>query len=139
VPGGPAIDGTAAGAMGVLRHVRRDLHLAALGYELSGVVAFVGSHRDPLLSRDLLEHEQRRIPFRRPVGLQQLGLGDQPVAVLNQQISAVAQFGFFAAAFAGQLGIRVGGGLVAVIGPFLAMEVYRRIAGIVRIVVLRGC
>ena len=57
VPGSSAINGTATRAIGVLRYMRCDVHLAALGYKISGVVALVGSYRDALLSRDLLDHQ----------------------------------------------------------------------------------
>jgi len=39
------------------RYVRCYVHLAALGYKISGVVALVGSYRYPLRSRDLLDHQ----------------------------------------------------------------------------------
>jgi hypothetical protein len=119
VAGGSGIDGASAGSIGVLRDVRCCVHPATLGYKFSGVVALVGSHRYLLRSRDLLDHQQRRIPLRCPVGLQQLGVCDQPVAVLDEQIPTVAQFRFSASAFASQFGIRIGGGFMRVIGPAL--------------------
>src|ERR1700748_334410 len=117
--------------------MRRCVQLAALGYKISGVVALISSHGDPLLARDLFEHQQRRVPFRCSVGLQQLSICDQPIAVLDEQVSTVAQFCFLATAFTCQLSIRVGCGFVRVIGSLLAMKVNRRIAGIVWIVLSR--
>ena len=103
--------------------MRGCVQLAALGYKTSGIVALIGSHCHPLLGRDLFDHQQRRISFRRAIGLQQLGICDQPVAVLDEQISAVTQLCFFASAFAGQLRVRVGVGFVSVIGSLFAVAV----------------
>src|ERR1700745_4318360 len=100
--------------------------LPALGYKTSGVVALIASHCLPLLGMDLFDHQQRRISFRCAIGLQQLGVCDQPVAVLDEQISAVTQLGFFAIAFASQLRVRVGVGFVSVIGSLFAVKVHAR-------------
>src|SRR4051812_46720550 len=65
---------------------------ACLPLQESGVLVRGGAkgNRPTKLRKTRLSRgAKRRIPFRRPVGLQQLGLGDQSVAVLNQQISAV--------------------------------------------------
>src|SRR5215831_14897651 len=55
-----------------------------------------------------------------------------PCAVLHQQIPVVTQLGFLALAFACQLGIRVRLRCVRLVGPLLPVEIYRRIAKIVR-------
>src|SRR4051812_42229507 len=52
VASGARADGAPAWSLRVPRYVRCYLHLAALGYKLFRVVTLVGSHRDPLFSRD---------------------------------------------------------------------------------------
>ena len=66
---------------------------------------YVLGHRDPMTAADLLQHQQRRVPLRRPVGLIHSGVHNQALAVFHQQIPAVTQLRFFARAFARQLGI----------------------------------
>src|SRR6266700_3575561 len=74
----------------------------------------------------------RGIAFGGPVGLEHLGVHDQPVAVLHQQVPVVTQLGFFALAFACHLRIRVRLRFVRLVRPLLPVEVHGRIARIVR-------
>src|SRR3954471_8476159 len=72
VPRRAPIDGAAASTFVVLRHMRRDVYASYLSHELFGVVALVGSHGHALSAFDPLGHQQRRVPFRCAIGLQQL-------------------------------------------------------------------
>ncbi len=56
----------------------------------------------------------------------------RPFALLYHEIPVVTQLGFFALAFARQLRIRVRFGLMRLVGPLLPVEIYRRVARIVR-------
>ena len=60
------------------------------------VVGLVASHRYLSRARNLFQHDQRCTAFGCPVGLEHLGVHDQPVAVLHQQICALRlQTGFY--------------------------------------------
>src|SRR5436190_8975536 len=74
--------------------------MAALGHEICRVVRLVTSHRYLSRARNLFQHHQRGIALCRSVGLEHLGVYDQSIAVLHQQIPVVTQLGFFALAFA---------------------------------------
>ena len=99
MPRRPTVNRAATFALQVLGYMRRHLHLPALGHEVPGVIAFVGSHRDVACAGDLFQHHQTRIPLRRAVGLKQFRVYDQPVAVLRQEIAVVTELGFLAVAF----------------------------------------
>jgi hypothetical protein len=101
---GARIDGAAARSPRILRHMRRHVHMAAFGGKLPRVETLVAPHRDPPVARNLLQHQQCGITLGAPVGFQQLRIHDQPVAILYQQIAAIAQLGLLASALARQLG-----------------------------------
>src|SRR5271157_3242635 len=86
----PLVEGTAAAPTVILRDMRRDLHVAALGYEVSRIKAFVAAHGHSL-GDNLLQHHQRRVALGRSVGFPCHGIHNQSVAILYQQIAAVAQ------------------------------------------------
>src|ERR1700732_1079221 len=112
---GANVNRAPTGALEVLGQVRRDLEVPALGHEIRRVVTLVASHGHLLRARNLLQHHQCRVAFRRSVGLEYFGVHNQTVAILYQKIPVVTQLGFFALAFARQLGIGIGGGLVGVV------------------------
>src|SRR5436305_10716877 len=128
---GAPINGAAAATFVVLRHMRRDVHASYLAYELFGVVALVGSHRYAL-ALDSVRHQHRRIAFRGAIGLQQLRIHHQAVAVLNQHIAAVGQLRLVAAALARQPRISICRRFVRFVAAPLAMKVHRGIARIIR-------
>jgi len=97
----PLVEGTAAAPTVILRDMWRDLHVAALGDEISRVKAFVAAHGHPLRAGNLFQHRQRGIALRRPAGFPHHRIHDQAVPVLHQQIAAVAQLGLLALALAG--------------------------------------
>src|SRR5512142_2681211 len=131
MPSRALINRTAAIPFEVLGHMRCDLHVATLGHELRRVKALVPSHRQPPLPQNLLQHQQRRVALRPPVGLPHHRVHNQSVSVLHQQIAAVAQFRFLALALTRQLRFRIGFRFVRPVRPILAMEVHGRIAGII--------
>ena len=79
VPRRPRINRAATAPPIVLRHVRRDSQVPALGHEIQRVIAFVSARRDRLCTRNMLQHHQRRIPLRRSVGLEHFTGHDQPI------------------------------------------------------------
>ncbi len=88
--------------------------------------------RSPVPAGRFLQHDQRRIPLRRAVGLEHLCVDDQPVGILHQQVSAVAQLRLLAVTFARQKRLRIGLRRMRLIRSPLAAKVHRGIAGIVR-------
>src|SRR5215467_1909055 len=66
---GSSIDRAATAPLDVLRHVRSHLHVPAFRHKVSGVVSLVAAYRDSIRPRNLLDHPQRRISFRRAGGL----------------------------------------------------------------------
>src|SRR5215467_8684966 len=60
MPRGPGVDGASAAALRVLRYMWRDLQMPALGHEILRVVTFVGTYRDLMIARNLLQHSHRR-------------------------------------------------------------------------------
>ena len=81
---GASINRTATASFVVLRHVRRHSQIPAFGHKTEGVESFVASYRHRPRSRNLLQHDQRRIALGRAVGLEDFGVDDQPVAILHQ-------------------------------------------------------
>ena len=70
----------------VLRHVRRHPQMAALRYEPTRVEPFVAAHRQRVRAAKPLQHDQRRIAFCRPVGLEDFCVHDQSVAVFPNRL-----------------------------------------------------
>ena len=64
-------------------------------------------------------------------GLGQLGIDQQTVAILHQQMSEITELGLLAAGLLVQPGLGIGGRLMSVVTPLFAVKVYSRIAGIV--------
>ena len=85
-----------------------------------------------MVSWNLFHHGHRRRTLRHAVGGKHFRVHDQPVAVLGQQVPVITQLGFLAAAFAREQRVSIGGGFVGLVAPFLTVKVYRRIARIVR-------
>ncbi len=112
--------------------MRRHVDIPALGHESLRVESFISAHRYRLRARQLLQHHQRRVALRRPVGLEHFRPHDQTVAVLHQQIPAVTQLRLLARSFARQLRLGISLRFMAVIRPLLAVKVYRRVARIIR-------
>ena len=89
VAGGALVDGAAALGI-ILRHVRGDVHVPQLADEIMNVIALVGSQRDAAVAGNVLGHQQRGIAFGCTVGLRGARGDHQPVAVLGQQMPAIA-------------------------------------------------
>src|SRR6516162_2655234 len=82
MPRRPAVNGALAPLL-VLRHVGRRIHLARLGHEVLGIVGLVGTYGHWLISRNLLDHHQRRISLGCPIGLQYFDVCHETTAVLH--------------------------------------------------------
>src|SRR6267154_5303822 len=136
VPRGSLVDGAAARSLLILRYMRGNVHMSAFGDELSGVKALITAHRKALIAGQLLQHQQCRVALGAPVGLQQLRVHNQTVAILYQQIAAVTQLRLLACSLARQLRIPIGGGLMRLVGTRLPVKIHRWIAWILRGVLL---
>ena len=125
IPGVPRrapINRAASRPAGVLGDVRRYVHRAAFPDKIPSVVALVARYRSALVTAPASDHSQSRLALCRSVGFQHFTVGNQPVAILDQQVAAVAQFGFLAAAFTRQPRIRIGRGFVRFVGPAFAVK-----------------
>jgi hypothetical protein len=109
----------------VLRHMRGHIQFSYRAHEIFRVIGLVCAQGDAPAAAHLLaaEHQQRGIAFRKSVGMSHHGRGDQSVAVLHQSVAQVAQLQFPAVALPVDPGIGIGGGLVRLVAPLLAMEV----------------
>ena len=105
--------------------------MPALRYKPARIVPLVRSHREPIRTRQLLQHHQRRIALRRTVGLKDLRVHHQSIAVFRQQIRIEAQLRLLAIALPRQHGIGIGGGLVSLVAALLSVEIYAGVTGIV--------
>lgn len=111
------------------RHERRDLELSAALDEGLAVIALVGPDRGPLvLVAPTLQHLQRRLALGGTVGMGDLHVHDQPVAVLHEDVAHVAQAGLVALALLEQPGIGVRGAGVGVVAALLPFEVHLGVA-----------
>jgi hypothetical protein len=70
------INRTSTASLQILSHVRRHLEVAALGHKVRRVVPLIASHRDLFRASDLFQHHQRRVAFRRSVGLEHFCVND---------------------------------------------------------------
>src|SRR5437667_6046448 len=116
----------------VLRHMGRHSQMSTLGPEIPSVEALISAYGHRLRSRNLLQHHQRRIALCPSVGHEHFCGDDQSVAILDQQIPAVAQLGLLPITFARQLRLGIGLRCMRLIRPPLAAKAHRGIAGIVR-------
>src|SRR5438445_8119119 len=84
----------------VLRHMGCHSQMSTLGHEIPSVEALISAYGHRLRSRNLLQHHQRRIALCPSVGHEHFCGDDQSVAILDQQIPAVAQLGLLPITFA---------------------------------------
>jgi len=122
VPGGPLINGTASPG-GVLRYMCRHLQIAQGGYKSLGVISTIPTHGDSPGFRFVGQHFYRSIAFRGPGCLRQTHIHHQPIAVLGNDVSQIAQFGFRSPALLVEPRLRVCLRLVRLIGAFLLVPV----------------
>ena len=128
---GAAVECGAAGATLVARDVRGDLEPAARSDELGSVVAFVGSQCTPPAARQRsLQHRPRAFALGVTVGWFDRELDQETVAVLHQRVGRVTQLRFLARPLLRQLRLGVGGRLMGRVAAALAVEVNRRVAGV---------
>jgi hypothetical protein len=127
-----SVDSATAAPPCVARHVRRHTKMTAPDHELCRVKTLVTADRHAPRSGDLLQHQQRGIPLCASVGLQQLCIHDQTVAILHQQTATVAQLRLLARALARQLRIWIGLRRVRLIAAVLTVKIHGRISWIVR-------
>ncbi len=125
-----ALDAAIDGRVLVLgRHVWRDLELSAALDEGLAVVAFVGTDRGPLVPvAPAPQHGQRRFALASAIGVCDLHIHDQPVAVLHEDVPHVAQAGLVTRALLEQPCIGVRGALVGVVAALLPFEVHLGVA-----------
>src|SRR5437588_477688 len=76
---GAAINCTAAAPFEVLRYMRRHPQIPALSDKSVRVESFVSAYRHRLRAGKFLQHHQRRVALRRPIGLEHFRLHDQTI------------------------------------------------------------
>ena len=77
---GTCVDGAPASAPIILRHVRCHSQMAAFGHEIRSVISFVPAHCHWLRTRNLLQHDQRCVALRCPIGFEYFCVHDQSVS-----------------------------------------------------------
>src|SRR5215212_2252183 len=135
VAGSPLID-RAASSLVVLSHMRRHLAGTQISHKVFRVVSFVRTHSDWFLLRSLAQHRQSRFSFGSATGTSQHRIHHQAVAVLHQHMSLISQFRFAALSLLKQSEICVRSRFMRFIRAFLPVEVYRRIARVIRLIVV---
>src|SRR5258706_7197473 len=135
VASGPLVD-RASASLVVLGHMRRYLTGAQICDKVFRVVTLVTGQGDPFLWRPLSQYQQRRFSFRRATGTSQQRIHHQAVAILHQHVALISQFRFAALGLLKESEIGVSTRFVRLIRTFLPMEVYRRIARVIRLVVV---
>src|SRR5208282_1687743 len=125
---GALVDNTAL----LARKMRSYLMLAQGLNQLLAVVALVGAQGYPMPARELFQQRQRSLRFSAAGGLSYPAVDRQPVAILHQHVTGVAELGLLARALAGQARLGIGSRLVGVIGARFAVKVDAGVAGIVR-------
>lgn len=110
--------------------MRHRVQLTHLHDEVGGIVALVGADGDAPagLAGDALEHRQGGEALGRAGGARQLGIDDEPVAVLHERVPHEAEHRAGAEALAEQPGVRVGGRGMRLVRAALAAEVHLGIA-----------
>src|SRR5262249_55116486 len=96
------INGTAAATRKVLRYVWCYAQVPALTHKPRRIEAFVAAPGHVTGSRSLLQHGDRRVTPGGSRGFPDQARHNQAMAILHQQIPAVAQLGLLACAFARQ-------------------------------------
>lgn len=120
---GPAVDRATTNA-DVLRDVRSDVPIPKLVDEVMGVVALIGSQRDPPLPADCLDQLEGRDPLSPPVGLRHGGADAEPVPGLHERVPKEGHLRDLTAPAAVQLRVGVGRRSAGVVLPFLSLEVH---------------
>src|SRR6266536_1410015 len=135
VAGSPLID-RASSSFVVLSHVWRHLAGTQISDKVFGVVSFVTAHSDSFLLRPLCQHQQRRFSFCSATGTSQQRIHHQAVPILHQHVALISQFCFAALGLLKQSEICISTRFMRFIRAFLPMEVYRRIAWVIRLIVV---
>src|SRR6201993_4467827 len=94
--GGALVDNTGF----LAREMRSYSMLAHLLNQFFAIVAFVGAQRYSTPTRNLFHHRQRRLRFGAAGSLSYTAVDRQPVTILHQHMSGVAQLRLFAFALA---------------------------------------
>ena len=119
--------------VGILRHVRGDVDLAAGGHEISGVEVLVRTDALALFGGQTAQHLERRLMFRSAARQRQPGIERQFAAVLHQHVAQVGWNRFLLVRLGKQLGIRIGGAGVGLVAALLSLEVDLRIGAAARV------
>jgi hypothetical protein len=111
-------------AAGILRDVRRHVHLAKLGHKVGSIKALVGCKGDwvrPLGA--LLDHLQRRQAFGMARDPRQARIDIDPIPVFHQRMPDEAELGLLTRTLAIKRGAGIRGGDVRLVASLLALEV----------------
>ena len=80
-----------------------------------------------------LEHREACFPFGRACRLGEIGLDNETMPIIDDDMPHKREFGFLAPTLTIEPGLRIGCRLMGVVTSLLAMEVHRRVAWIVSI------
>jgi len=84
-----------------------------------------------MLTANLFQHHNPASRSAVALAWKSLRRHDQPVAFSTSSVPVLTQLGFLAAAFARQQCIRIGGRIMRLVGPCLALKINGRIPSIV--------
>ena len=143
VPQGSSVDRRLAplaglGQMTIDGDVRGHGSGAQVGHEPGHVIGLVGAQGDPPLrsAAAALDQIERRLSLGRTAGLGDAATNRQTVAVLHQGMTEIAELGRLAVALAVELGVRIGGAPMGLVGALLAVEVAFAIAARAVIIII---
>jgi hypothetical protein len=123
---GPLVDRTVL----LLCNMRSNVVIAQLANELLAVIALIRPQSYDAPSQRSLPPSQPR-SARPAMGLSQPGVDRKSIAVLDLDVPQIAELGLSSLALLVQPCFAIGGRLVGGVGTALAVEVYRRIAGVI--------
>lgn len=126
------VKSTATGSPDVLRDMRSDVHRADRLDPAARVVQLVGTDRDTTArQRQVAEHHDGGIPLSCASRRRHRRIHNQAVAILGEQMTEIAEFGFTPDGFLKETRIGIRRRLVGVIAPPLAVKTHGRILRIV--------
>src|SRR5215470_621435 len=115
----------------VLRNMRRHICLASRRHELLGVVSLVGPQRCSASTAYFVGEYSALIALCSPSRLRETGVDSESTSILHEQMPAIIELCFLPFSFLTQQSVRIGRGLMRLVGTFLPVEVNRRISRII--------
>jgi hypothetical protein len=129
---GSPIDGRSAFALGVGRHMRKNLSPAQKTHKVLRVITLIGSQAFHPNSFSSLTLKQPLGGFSLGAarGLTDFEIDQQPVSVLHQGMGPITQLGLFTRPLTHQTTVGIGSGLMGLVAAFLTMKIHPTVARI---------